>query len=160
MQIILRKIADKQELKAMMLSYFTEVDSSKISKDNPPALNYPYFDLYWVEPNRIPFKIVVKNAVVGFALINDYVLDQSFNADQSIAEFYIKPNYRRLGIGKATAYQLFKKYSGKWEVRQNATNHKAQLFWQTIIGEYTNENYLEVIYGEKEDTLIMQLFTT
>lgn len=67
MKITLTKIEDKQELKVMMLSYFKEVDHSKISIDNPAELNYPYFDLYQIEPNRIPFKIIVKNAVVGFA---------------------------------------------------------------------------------------------
>lgn len=160
MEITLTIITEKQELKAMMLSYFKEVDPSKISIDNPVELNYPYFGFYWIEPNRISLKIIFEKVVVGFVLINDYVLDPSFKADKSIAEFYIKPKYRQLGIGKATAYQLFEKYKGKWEVRQNLTNYNAQAFWRAIIGGYTNENYLEVTHGEKEDALIMQLFST
>ena len=143
MQITLTKIKEKQELKVMMLSYFKEVDNSKISKNHPAELNYPYFDLYWIEPNRIPYKIIFNNEVVGFALINDYVLNKPFNADKSIAELHIKPAYRRLGIGKITVYQLFDKYKGKWEVRQNPTNYKAQHFWRIIIGKYMNGNYLE-----------------
>ena len=88
------------------------------------------------------------------------MLDLSFKADKSIAEFYVKPKYRRLGIGKATAYQLFKKYKGKWEIRQKTTNKNAHFFWRSIIADYTIGNYIEVIHGEKETALIMQLFST
>jgi len=49
--------------------------------------------------------------------------------------------YRRLGIGKAIAVQLFDLHNGQWEVYQKDSNKPAQLFWKNVIKEYTKGRF-------------------
>ncbi len=51
--------------------------------------------------------------------------------------------YRREGIGKAIAIQIFDLHKGQWEVFQKESNKPAQLFWNKVISEYTKGNFTE-----------------
>lgn len=46
----------------------------------------------------------------------------------SIAEFFILKKYRREGIGKAIAAEIFSRHKGPWEVHQIENNTGAQSF--------------------------------
>ncbi|WP_327205186.1 hypothetical protein [Paenibacillus sp. Soil522] len=45
--------------------------------------------------------------------------------------------YRKEGIGKAVAKQIFNLHKGQWEVYQLESNKPAQIFWNKTIDEYT-----------------------
>ncbi|MEM6320026.1 MAG: GNAT family N-acetyltransferase [Bacteroidota bacterium] len=134
---------EKQELKTMLSEYLKEILAPR-TENIEGEVDYPYFDSYWVEPTRTPLKIKWKNKIVGFALINEWIVCKEFNAQKNIAEFYVKQEYRRRGIGKNVAVHLFKRYRGKWEIRQLSTNLKAVKFWRRVIGEFTQGNYKEI----------------
>jgi len=51
--------------------------------------------------------------------------------------------YRKEGIGKAVAEQIFDLHRGQWEVYQKESNKPAQLFWNRIIDEYTKGQFKE-----------------
>ncbi|MEM9158505.1 MAG: GNAT family N-acetyltransferase, partial [Verrucomicrobiota bacterium] len=55
------------------------------------------------------------------------------DAQYSMAEFFIMPKYRKLGMGKHLASQLFQTFSGRWEVRTHAANASGAAFWRKII---------------------------
>lgn len=161
MEAVLIKITvdEKEELNKMLSDYFTEIPGANIEDRNTKIeFEYPYLELYWKEENRIPYKIYVNNKIVGFVLINDWIVCKEFGADKSIAEYYIKPKFRRLGIGKSAAHKLFKKYKGKWEIRQSSRNTDGIKFWRHVVGQYTQENYVETENKQKEKTEIIQLF--
>ena len=84
------------------------------------------------------------------------MVNQKFKTTKSIAEFYIIPTFRRRGIGKNVAFQIFKKYKEKWEIRQSLSNLKAQQFWSRTIGEYTKNDFEELIFNHE----LLQIFTT
>ncbi len=149
----------KEDLKKMLLEYFKEIDDSKIVYTKAgEEIEYPFLDLYWKETKRIPLNILWNNEIIGFILINDWIVYKEFEADKSIAELYIKPDFRRKGIGKKVTYKLFNKYKGKWEIRQSSTNYLAVKFWRSIIKEFTNGNFKE-IENSTEDTIeFVQLF--
>ena len=153
------QLEEKEHLKQMLFDYFNEIDASKIIETtNKRTLDYPYLNSYWTDKGRFPLKIEFDNKMVGFALINNWVINKEFNADHSIAEFYIKPTYRKKGIGKEVAYHLFHKFAGKWEIRQSSKNHIAVLFWRNIISEYTNGNYKETEHKTNDVIELIQLF--
>ena len=49
--------------------------------------------------------------------------------------------YRRKGIGKLIAVQVFDKFPGKWEVIQHGNNEPSKTFWEEVIREYSRGNF-------------------
>ena len=115
-------------------------DLSEFNQDDPDDLGSfgvgSYFDAYWTEATRYPFKILAKEALAGFALIRE--LEPGCH---SIAEFFILRRHRRSGIGRDAAQHLFSRFPGIWHVAQDEENVPAQRFWRKIIGEYTNGDF-------------------
>jgi predicted acetyltransferase len=102
---------------------------------------YRYLDHYWTEDSRHPFFIKVDGKLAGFILIsaNTYKLDQG--TAKSVTEFFVMRKYRRQGIGKSAAFQVFDRFPGKWEVIQHGGNAPSKRFWGKVIDEYSAGNY-------------------
>ena len=152
-------LTNKPILEKMLQVYFHEMNQYNSDKPNENGIyEYPYLHLYWEEANRFPYFIMNENEPIGFALVNDFVIDENFKAQYSIAEFYIKPAYRKRNIGKQIAYQIFNKYKGKWEIRQEIANLDAQHFWRKIITEFTKGNFKEKEIHQKDYSTNVILF--
>jgi len=137
-------LEEKSILEEMMQVYFHEMSQYNGDLPNNDGIyDNPYLYLYWEEDSRIPYFIMEDNEPIGFALVNDFVIDEDFKAEFSIAEFYIIQSYRKRNIGKQAAFQIFNKFQGKWEIRQEITNLDAQHFWRKIITEFTKGNFEE-----------------
>jgi predicted acetyltransferase len=54
-------------------------------------------------------------------------------------QFFILKKYRRSGLGKYLAMQVFNHLPGDWEVGQMPENHAAQQFWRQIIADIAGE---------------------
>lgn len=103
---------------------------------------YPNLEDYWKnDKDKFPY-IVEKGAnYVGFVLVKR-ILSEERNYF-SIGEFFILRKYRREGIGKAIAIDIFNLHRGEWEVFQKESNKPAQLFWNKTIDEYTKGRFKE-----------------
>ena len=66
-----------------------------------------------------------------------------------MAEFFIMKKYRRKGIGKSIAEQVFTIHKGQWQIYQKESNRPAQVFWRKIIADYTNGQFKERIEDGK-----------
>jgi predicted acetyltransferase len=99
---------------------------------------YPYFDLYWREPNRHPFWAVVDGARVAFALVH------RMDDVTEMAEFYSFPESRRTGAALQFARAILVRFPGPWELTQYRANEGAVAFWRRVIGErpYTEDTYI------------------
>ena len=95
----------------------------------------------WTEDTRHPFFIRVDGILAGFILISEYTYLIKEPGTKSITEFFIMRKYRRKGIGKSAATQIFDRFPGKWEVIQHGGNEPSKIFWEAVIREYTNGNY-------------------
>jgi predicted acetyltransferase len=104
---------------------FSEFDGSDV--DRHGEYLHRYFDEYWLEGNRVAFLIRVDGALAGFALL--YTGDP-----HDVAEFFVMRKYRRMGVGQHAATLLFKRFPGRWTVRQQVTNRPAIAFWREAIG--------------------------
>jgi predicted acetyltransferase len=67
-----------------------------------------------------------------------------------MAEFFVMRKYRRKGIGRSIAEQVFNLHQGQWEIYQKESNRPAQDFWKRIISEYTNGDFKERIENGKK----------
>ena len=134
-------LKDKEILyRLLQYSLFEESEKDLNEMNDKAIYEYKYFDRYFIDENRFAYFIKEKDTVklLGFAMINDYM--QKFDCGHSISEFLVIPKYRRNGIGKKVAFEIFDKFPGNWEVRPSYNSEKAYLFWKKTIEEYTKNN--------------------
>jgi predicted acetyltransferase len=92
---------------------------------------YPYLEDYWKEEkHRFPYIIIKDEKYIGFVLAR-FIESEKRNYF-SIAEFFIMKRYRREGVGKSIAMQVFNLHKGQW-----------QIFWNKVIDEYTKGQFKE-----------------
>ena len=145
-----------EELMQLYLHYFSEFEEVPLNESG--RYDYQYLDLYWQDDDRHPFIIRVNNNIAGFVLVNKQIFMEE--ADSSIGEFFIVPNFRRRYIGKKAAFHIFDKFPGCWEVRQTSQNSSAQSFWQSVIHEYTDGEFRNYPHGAKGWTGPIQTFNS
>lgn len=115
---VLRRLV---ELYLYDLSEFTDADV-----DQHGEFGYRYLDHYWTEEDRAAFLLRVDGHWAGFALVRP-------GTPTDMAEFFIMKKYRRRGIGRQGATEMFKRFPGPWQVRQLLTNPAARSFWRAVI---------------------------
>ncbi len=122
--------SDAGLLRAMLDRYLRELGSHReVPVGATDAASYAYLDAYWSEPGRHAFFIRSGARVVGFALIRD---PGSTGSDaHQLAEFFVEPGSRRLGIGGRAAAAIWKRFPGSWELQVHARNAAAVRFWSS-----------------------------
>lgn len=96
-------LPDRDALRSELSGYLmelAEMEGVPLERriDGSPA--YRWFDRYWVDDDRIPFFIEVSGEIAGFCLVR--VMD----AGWSIAEFGIRREWRRKGMGRRSVEAL------------------------------------------------------
>ena len=142
-QLIKASLQQKDVIKNLMQFYmydfseFVELDV----ESNGLFAAYLNLDDYWKDANRFPYIIKKDEKYIGFVLVRFIETEQRNYF--SIAEFFVMKKYRRKGVGKAIAHQVFDLHKNEWEVFQKESNKPAQLFWSEVINEYTNGKFTE-----------------
>jgi predicted acetyltransferase len=116
-------IADRAaSIRAMMAPYLTELIPGGLP-------DYPHLGLYWRDRHRLPYLLRVADQDAGFALVRSHV-DTGFH---EMAEFYVRPAFRRHGVGREAASMLFARHAGWWNLQVLDDNVPAQAFWAAVI---------------------------
>ena len=144
MEYILDKVKrkDKRVLFQLLQYLLFEVSANdNISMNKQGLFEYPWFNSYFTDKEREAYfiKETETKELLGFAMVNKYT--QKFENGHSIAEFLILPKYRRQKIGQKAALDIFKMHEGNWEIHPSNNNNRAFTFWNTVIKEYTDNNY-------------------
>lgn len=135
-QIQLAGVESKSVLRHLMelcQHDYSEFNGQEVNEHG--LFDYPYLDHYWTEPGRYPFLVRVEGKVAGFVLVRELETDGDRPVWQ-MAEFFILRRYRRQGIGRGVAHQVFDRFEGQWQVNWAEGNLPAQAFWQRVMGEY------------------------
>jgi predicted acetyltransferase len=103
---------------------FSELDGADV--DPHGEYGYRYLDHYWTDPTRHPFVFQVGGHWAGFALVHE-------GSPHDMAEFFVMRKYRRQGLGRQAAVELFGRFPGRWQVRQLLVNEAATAFWKEVI---------------------------
>jgi len=97
-------------------------------------------DRFFTKERHFPFFIKVDEKLAGFVLVDDdFDLDK--NSDYAISEFFVMHKYRREGVGKQAAREIFIRFPGRWEIKMHPQNTISIKFWKSVVGELTNNNY-------------------
>ena len=134
--------SDRDLIRRMMELYlydFSEFEDSDL--DGHGLYGYGDLDYFWFEPTHAAFVVTVDEKLAGFVLVdNDVKID---GRERAITEFFILRKYRRQGIGKQVAFEVFNRLPARWEVAVIERNVPAQAFWRKAIAEYTAGNFQE-----------------
>ena len=93
-KVRLASVDKKDEIYELLINYSKELEQYQEYPSGEIASN-EYFDFYWTDSDRFPFIAYINDKLIGFCFLR---VEESY---YSIAEFYIKPNFRRLGYGKS-----------------------------------------------------------
>lgn len=103
--------------------------------------SYPALPLYWSEVGRNAFLVRSGGGLVGFALVSQGSVVTGDSAVFDVSEFFIIRGVRRQGVGMAAAHELFRSFSGEWEVRVAEYNVAAQHFWRNVIEKFSGGRF-------------------
>ena len=114
---------------------FSEFSDLKIGVDG--RFGYEPLPLYWRESNRFPFLIRANGDLAGFVLVQQGSQVSGAGEIWDIAEFFVLRGYRRHGVGVRVAQDVWRMFTGSWEVRVTDKNLVARTFWQRAVSEFT-----------------------
>jgi len=121
--------AEKPLLWSLLQDYIREMSAYDPSIEAVDGVyEYAYFDLYWIEPDRWPFWLKADGENAGFALVR-----RDADGHTEIAEFYVRPEYRRSRVGLESARALIAKFPGPWELSEYLANTGAIAFWRKVL---------------------------
>ena len=120
--------ADACLVESMLNDYLSELSMHReVPVGAIDAASYPYLNAYRTERGRHAFIIRSDGDAVGFAFIRGP--DSTGSREHQLAEFYVKPESRRLAIGRRAAVAIWQRFPGPWELQVHAQNSAAVLFW-------------------------------
>lgn len=129
-KLILRNLLE------LCLHDYSEFNGKDVNEHGP--FDYSYLDHYWTEAGRYPFLVRVEDKLAGFVLVRDLAIAGGEPLWQ-MAEFFILRKYRRQGVGRSVAHQVFDRFEGKWEVTHEEGNLPAREFWTKVMGDYSEK---------------------
>ena len=136
---VLRATKDQAPILANLFEFyaydFSEFSALKTGPDG--RFGYEPLALYWTEANRFPFLVRVEDDLAGFVLVQQGSQVSGAGDIWDVAEFFILRAYRRQGVGERVAHDVFRKFTGRWEVRVADNNLVAQAFWSRVISAFT-----------------------
>ena len=83
---------------------------------------------YLAYEDHWPLVLRSRGEIVGFALVRKSKPDTFV-----IGEFFIDPQFRRMGLGKLAVPQILQMFVGNWEVPFQIENSRAANFWREIV---------------------------
>ena len=90
--------------------------SAMMTSMNTDSMDMITLMIIGMRKGRFPYLIRVDGKIAGFALICPHC-DYREEADaRCFGEFFVMLKYRRMGVGKQVATQLFDLHRGHWEV--------------------------------------------
>ena len=124
---------NKKTAQAILNDYLTELSQfdPDIKFDTNGVPIYKWFNAYWTEKERFPLYFMVDGNVAGMALIRE--IDDCV---YEVAEFYVKPQFRKDGNAILFANQVINLFCGKFLISTRHTNPRAVNFWSKFVEQF------------------------
>ncbi|GLO64495.1 MULTISPECIES: GNAT family N-acetyltransferase [Oceanobacillus] len=147
---IINATKDKEETLLNLFQFYIYDFSEYMDIDIEPNGRYEEYpiDDYLEKDGFYTYLVCLDGNYIGFCLIR-YNQSKENKPFFSVKEFFIMRRYRRTGIGKFVASEVFKMHQGYWEVIQMKSNLPAQRFWRMVIRDFTNEDFIVTSEGNR-----------
>lgn len=110
---------------------FSEFHKVDLGADG--RFDYKELPLYWSDPERHPFLILIDGKPAGFVLIKRGSETSNDTSHWDMAEFFVLRGSRRHGVGTQVAHEVWRRFPGRWQVRVMEVNVAARQFWDRAI---------------------------
>ncbi len=161
MNISIEPILIEQKSVFIQMMELLNYDFSEFSDDDINEYGYYGYDRiddYWNDEGRFPFFVRVDGKLAGLVLLRSCSVYNNLDNAHNIAEFFIMKKYRRKGVGRIVAIEVFNRFKGNWEVSIWANNNVARYFWKNIISYYTKEQYSTFSSSSSESEIVGYTF--
>ncbi|NQX71690.1 GNAT family N-acetyltransferase [Paenibacillus alba] len=103
---------------------------------------------YYRDERLYPYFIKLNEKILGFILVTSppYVAE---DVDYSVQELFVLPKYRGTNIAKDAVMQIFKIFSGRYDVGMFKSNVRAVKFWTKMLSSLdipvvVEEGFIEI----------------
>lgn len=143
------KPADQPLLIGLLEQYIRELSPLfGIQPDPDGRFRYPALSAYTSEMADSAgagthFAYLIRSAgqVTAFALATQGSPASAAPLVFDIAEFFVLPAFRQVGLGRQAAFALWNRHPGPWTVRVSEQNPSALRFWRGAIQAYTSGSF-------------------
>jgi predicted acetyltransferase len=143
---------EQKPILANLLELYTHdfCDFLELELQPDGRFGYALLDLYWKDPARRPFLVMVDEKLAGFVLLRCIPAETHTVPLWDMAEFFILRGHRGRGIGTAVAHKMWNQFPGRWQVRVMSYNVRALRFWDHAVITYTAESTHSQINERRE----------
>ena len=131
-------IYDKSSYRKMLNEYLIELsqfdDNVEFDENKVPV--YKWFDCYWQESSRYPFILKIDGNAAGLCMVRELGTKV-----YEIAEFYVKPEYRKDNNAIWFATAILDLFEGNFVFSAKFTNPRAIKFWGKFLNTFKNATY-------------------
>ena len=151
-QTLLRRLFE------LYLYDFSEMERADLDEEGWFVPNATWWlERFWTEPGKSALLLRAGGKPAGFALIEERSPVAASSDRRYVAAFFVLRAYRRRGLGRAMAREIFRRQPGRWQVLEVRANPRAQDFWRRVIAEASGGAFSERWISERE---IVQEFAT
>jgi predicted acetyltransferase len=100
---------------------------------------YKGLSRYWLETDRLPLLLKADGRLAGVVLVKRERGVLGTETVWDVAEFFVLRMFRRQGVGKAAAHEIWRRYPGKWQVRVMESNYSGYRFWEHTIRDFVGD---------------------
>lgn len=143
-----KSTVDQKPIFRNLMQYY-KYDSSDYTLEDPNSFgqfDYNYLDHYWTEhgikmEGREAYLVTVNQQLAGFVLVNNFNLrSASKNDTRNIAEFFIMRKWRRLGVGKYAAHEIFNTFKEAGKLNRSGKTSPPIVFGKPSSRSIRKEN--------------------
>ena len=150
-----RSVSDRNWIQNNYTAYLEDLSLLSMNTGLFPAVG-PYGERepelmarWFADDSSHPLILLQNEHPAGFALVSRPPRNQRQTVDFRMAEFFVLPAARRLGIGRDAAQLIFSRFSGTWEITEFLYNKPAVTFWRAVVAQFTGGKFREIImHGE------------
>lgn len=113
--------------------------------DSANSLQDEIFANWFANDLSHPLVILDGQDPIGFALVTRLRIVNSGARlpNYTMAEFFIRKQYRKNGAGRSAATLMFDRFAGDWEILQYQRNPGSVAFWRRVVSDYTRGQFTE-----------------
>ena len=135
---------EQKQIEELLNDYLAELSQHReICVGATSAAEYRYLKDYWSDSSRFPFTLWTNGELAGFAFVRRTEEDQK--RVFQVAEFFVKPQYRCCGVGRAAVTNIWQRFPGWWELQVMNRNDSAIRFWERCISQQAKSWKVEEI---------------
>ena len=129
-----------EEMRKYFYEYLIELSAfdTDIKFDEKGVPIYNWFDCYWCDKDRFPLYLIVDHNVAGIAMIRELE-----NMAYEIAEFYVRPEYRKDGNSIWFATEITNLFEGQFVFSTRLSNSRAIKFWDKFAKNFESSEYTD-----------------